>query len=61
MSEITSRIDEWGEKEYVKRITLKLDCMSYDKTNLENIENDILEVITDKAFDGICNFEKVKE
>ena len=45
---------------FEKHIVLKLTCISYDKENLKNIESDILEVINDKAFDGIAQFE-VKE
>ena len=47
------------EIEYHKEITLKLRCSSFVKENLDNIEDDIFEVINDKAFDGICYFEKL--
>jgi len=57
---ISSKIDEFGDVYFKKDIVLKLTCISYDKENLENIESDILEVINDKAFDGIAHFE-VKE
>lgn len=52
------QIDEWGEKEYVKNIVLRLSCFSYEKAYLENIEQDIMSVLNDKAFDGICMFKK---
>ena len=57
---ISSKIDEFGDVYFEKDIVLKLTCISYDKENLKNIESDILEVINDKAFDGIAQFE-VKE
>lgn len=50
--------DGYGDIEYVKNIRLYLSCISYDKSNLDNIEDDILEVLNNKAFDGICRFEK---
>ena len=57
---INSEIDEFGDTEFYKDINLKLRCRSYCIDNLENIEEDILEIINDKAFDGICYFEKVE-
>lgn len=54
---ISSKIDEFGDVYFEKDIVLKLTCISYDKENLENIENDILEIINDKPFDGIARFE----
>ena len=56
--------DEYGEKEYCYPIVINgmsLVAKSYKKENLENIEEAILEVLNDKAFDGICRFEKVKK
>lgn len=57
--DIYEEYDEyWDENNYCKDICLKLKCISGEKENLINIEDDILEVINDKAFDGIATFER---
>ena len=58
---IQSEIDEYGDVEFYKDISLRLRCRSYNIKNLNNIENDILEVLNDKAFDGLCYFEKINK
>ena len=56
---ICSKIDEFGDEYLQKKVILKLSANSYNKGCLKHIEKDILEVLRDKAFDGIAWFEEI--
>lgn len=55
-----TRVNEDGDTEFCQEMSLKLRFVTYDKSFLENIENDILEVLNDKSFDGLGYFEKIE-
>ena len=61
MEKIYEGTDEYGDSFYCRNICLKLKCISYDDNILKNIEKDILEVLNDKSFDGLCDFRRIGE
>ena len=61
MGKIYEGTDEYGDSFYCRSICLELKCISYDDNILEDIEKDILEVLNDKAFDGLCDFKRIGE
>ena len=50
--------DETGEKIWCQPVEIKLVACSFNKDNLKDIEKEILVVLSDKAFEGVCWFEQ---
>lgn len=59
---LSKRTDDFGDVEFCKSFSLKLRFVSHNKTFRDEFSIDeILEVLNDKAFDGIGYFEKIEE